>query len=410
MEKELKDYLLYSNTEKIYITNDNVFLNEKSLLEIEDHNDKANLIFIAQKNLRMLYVELLKSSAYKNTIILTGAGTSVEGAVKQTGKSAGEDREGLWKSAELKLGNKAFKALKTEIGYSSDKNDLEEFLTQAYLSLRFNPDASIEIGDEQKITVKDAIEKVENSIVEECSLILDGDIHKLFLNKITNRNLKLPRTKLFTTNYDTLIEQAAQDSGITLIDGFSFTMPRLFSGRNFDFDIVYRDKSRIKNEESFVPKVLHLYKMHGSLDWEKRGDKVVINGSDKKDNLIIYPASNKYESSYEQPYFEMMSRFQNYLRQENTLLIIIGFSLYDKHITNVILEAVNQNPSFTLIICNYYKCEDCANFSIPINNEYLARFVNKENVYIINEKFSDFALHYPNNRIYTDLTNPNNEN
>lgn len=410
MEPKRIHYLLYSNANRIYTTDDDVYLNDKSLLEPGDHNDNGSLVAIAQKKMRMYYAEMLKNSAYKNTIILTGAGSSVEGTKKQSGNSAGEDRIGLWKAAESKLGNEVFEMLKTQIGYEGKQNDIEEFLTQVYLFSRFNPNAKIVYGENKEITVKEIIDEIKTSIVDECSLVLDGDIHKQFLSKVANRNLKLPRTKMFTTNYDTLIEQAAQDSGIIIIDGFSFTMPRTFSGRNFDYDIVYRDKSRIKNEESFVPKVLHLYKMHGSLDWEKKEERVIINNSVDKENLIIYPTSNKYESSFEQPFFEMMSRFQNYLRQENTLLIIIGFSLYDKHISNVILEAVNQNPSFTLIVCNYYKTEEGENSSIPIENEFLAKFVDKENVYFINEKFSDFAIYYPANRIYTELNNPSNEN
>src|SRR5690606_29025258 len=97
-----------------------------------------------------------------------------------------------------------------------------------------------------------------------------------------------------------------------------------FSGRYFDYDIVNRENSRIKQEESFVAKVFHLYKLHGSLNWERKNEDVIL--SEKTDNpLVIYPASEKYESSYEQPYFEMMSRFQQSLRKENTVLYVIGF-------------------------------------------------------------------------------------
>ncbi|EPE00916.1 hypothetical protein [Capnocytophaga sp. oral taxon 336] len=77
----------------------------------------------------------------------------------------------------------------------------------------------------------------------------------------------------------------------------------------------------------------------------------IIQKNKPDNHLIIYPSSEKYESSYEQPYFEMMSRFQQALRKEETLLIVIGFG--DKHIRNVVLEAVNQNPSFQLLIVNY---------------------------------------------------------
>lgn len=67
---------------------------------------------------------------------------------------------------------------------------------------------------------------------------------------------------------------------------------------------------------------------------------------------MIFPKDSKYESSYEQPYFEMMSRFQQNLRNENVLLVCIGFSFNDKHLVTAITEALEQNPSFQLIVVN----------------------------------------------------------
>ena len=40
------------------------------------------------------------------------------------------------------------------------------------------------------------------------------------------------------------------------------------------------------------------------------------------------------------------------------MLIVIGFGFKDKHIQNAILEAVNQNPSFQLLIINYHGGEN----------------------------------------------------
>ena len=44
--------------------------------------------------------------------------------------------------------------------------------------------------------------------------------------------------------------------------------------------------------------------MHGSLTWEKTGQGIVQQVNSTESPLIVYPASDKYESSYEQPYFE----------------------------------------------------------------------------------------------------------
>ena len=91
-------------------------------------------------------------------------------------------------------------------------------------------------------------------------------------------------------------------------------------------DIVSRNSSRVKEEDNFIQKVFHLYKPHGSVDWTNEENQIIQKDEPDK-SLMIYPKDSKYESSYEQPYFEMMSRFQQNVRNENTLLICIGFSL-----------------------------------------------------------------------------------
>lgn len=449
MSESSKRYLFYNKSKKVYYTDDDAFFNGKSLKlkTIGDEPLNETPLELAQDQLRSLYIELLKSPVYKNMLILSGAGISVEGTTsaansgdgeireatnntddstvqedKETG-TQGKDRSGLWESVESELGTALFTALQKHVGYENgdDKNDLEGLLSRIHLYLNIDEDIEIKCSvkenegkgakaEETSRKLKQIKKDIEERIIEECTLAIDPsrNYHRQFLNKLLNRNLKLSRVRFFTTNYDTVIEQAAQEANITLIDGFSFTMPRTFSGVNFDYDLVYREKSRINKEESFVPKVMHLYKMHGSLDWIKTGNgKVQIcQEEDTRERVLIYPASNKYESSYEQPYFEMMSRFQNYLRQENTLLIVIGFSLYDKHISNVILEAVRQNPNFTLLICNYYPNGEGDEIGkIPIENTYLEPFLKEDNVFIVNEKFSDFAENYPGNHVYSQIGN-----
>ena len=58
----------------------------------------------------------------------------------------------------------------------------------------------------------------------------DSGLHtfKLFLRKLLTRPLNLKRVNLFTLNYDTLMEQAADAEGVVLIDGFVGTQRRIF--------------------------------------------------------------------------------------------------------------------------------------------------------------------------------------
>jgi hypothetical protein len=110
---------------------------------------------------------------------------------------------------------------------------------------------------------------------------------------------------------------------------------------------------------------------------------------------MIYPKDSKYESSYEQPYFEMMSRFQQNVRNENTLLICIGFSFNDKHIVTAIVEALEQNPGFQLMVVN----KGIDNWSKSFNPIFEAAKIHN-NIVLVDEVFDEFAKYYPDLKSY----------
>ena len=343
---------------------------------------------------KQVFYDTFFRQPFKHIIILAAEGTSLD-----NGSNKGETRNGLWKSGRdvIKQLYKELLPCDNKLRKIANDKDIEAFLSHILLVEK--------ISEEKASRLKPLREQLEKIIRDACQLELDSSNapHKTFLDKITARKASEPRVQLFTTNYDTLFEQAAQEGGYAVIDGFSFTFPRTFSGRYFDYDIVQRERTRLKDEESFVSKVFHLYKMHGSLTWEKTEQGIVQQVNSTESPLIVYPASDKYESSYEQPYFEMMSRFQQALRKENTLLIVLGFGFRDKHIQNVILEAVNQNPSFQLVIVNY-------NAGGSINREELKEYfdgnVVKRNVSIVFDTFKGFTESLPENKTYSTNEEP----
>lgn len=148
-----------------------------------------------------------------------------------------------------------------------------------------------------------------------------------------------------------------------------------------------------------------MYKLHGSLNWERVSDTRIIQKEETDTPLIIYPASEKYESSYEQPYFEMMSRFQQALRKEETLLVVIGFGFQDKHIQNVIIEAVAQNPGFQLVIVYYNGNEKIETTHLEQFFESTDKMEVKRKVTILFDTFSEFTKNYPENKTYIKRDN-----
>lgn len=344
---------------------------------------------------RSFYKKFL-STHFENLIFLTGAGTSFG--------FGGKLMRELWIETETTLTSDVLEKLCKAIGFipedvdfatlADEKKDLEKLLSRANIAKEFIKD----YGGEP-IDIPAIIETAEGVIKDHCAFTLPDDSpHEQFLNKIVHRKLKDPRVKIFTLNYDTLFEQAAVKGNFTVIDGFSFSIPRTLSGRNFDYDIVYREKSRIKEEESFVPKVFHLYKPHGSVNWRYNdvSGTVEIEENPAKP-LMIFPKDSKYESSYDQPFFEMMSRFQHNLRKDNVLLVCLGFSFNDKHIVTAIQEAVAQNSSFRLLIVNTDVMTPSLKwFSNKTNKHY--------NVTLVQEAFEDFVVNYPTSQIYQDAT------
>ena len=387
-------HLLVNNTSSVaYDDNDaddvRVFIDGK-LHDFKD--DNGNRIDYANATKRNKYSQILNRQ-FENLLLLTGAGSSIGWGV---GGKIGKSMVDLWDDAENLLTSVVFNKLLETIGYDERWDDgsiiknLEKVLSMATPAIPYI--------DKKDVDIEDCVNRIKNFIKDACRLALPvNSPHTLLLNKITKRKVTLPRFKLFTLNYDLLFEQAACESNFAVIDGFSFSHPRTFSGRNYDYDIVSRNNSRVKEEDNFIQKVFHLYKLHGSVSWERVNEKI-IQKDDPDNPLMIYPHQSKYESSYEQPYFEMMSRFQSNLRRENVFLITLGFSFGDKHIVTAIVEALEQNPSFQLMIINR---------GIDENNENLKPFIDASrkysNISIISETFDDFSKHYP------DLTSYNQE-
>lgn len=352
----------------------------------------------ANDSKRRIYFEFFKKS-FKNLLVLSGAGSSMD--------VGGLSMEQLWIKAQEKYQIDAdtdgFTIIQKEVNYNSGKNDLEALLSQIDGFTKFSGDKEIELGNQKKklSTIKDELFEL---IKTYCKIKKPEDTfpHKTFLEKLLQRKQTSPRVKVFTLNYDLLFEYAATEVNAIVIDGFSFTIPRTFSGRFFDYDIVQREGSKLQEEDNFIQRVFHLHKLHGSLDWERTESdkKVRIKGNPDKP-LMVYPREAKYEDSYEQPFFEMMARFQRNLRFNNdTLLICVGYSFNDKHINAAIEEALNQNPGFRLAIIDPgFDNDNVSTAMSAIKKEAL----ESERILMVSETFTDFAKHFPEIKTYESV-------
>lgn len=404
MEKEDWKYILINGqTSRLKVKNpvfeNGILISIEGLAPFSKKDEKGipiePTIIDANTEKRNIYREFLKKP-FKNLLVLSGAGSSMD--------VRGPSMQQLWDKAEekYKKGNfDGFKIIREAVNFKSDKKDLEALLSQidGYGKFVNNPEIEIDNTKQKLSTIKNDIFDL---IKTNCTIPIPKENfpHKILLEKLLQRKQTNPRVKVFTLNYDLLFEYAANEVNAIVVDGFSFTFPRTFSGRFFDYDIVQREGSKLKEEDNFIQRVFHLHKLHGSLNWERNNEgKVEIKENPEKP-LMIYPRDAKYEDSYEQPYFEMMARFQRNLRLNNdTVLICIGYSFNDKHINAAIEEALNQNPGFRLAVFDPGFENEGVSSSLK---EIKKAALESERILLASETFTDFAKYFPEIQTYSN--------
>ena len=232
---------------------------------------------------------------------------------------------------------------------------------------------TITIGNEKEQTLEinlgmlaSLIIKLKSSFISLCrlprkrGLVNDYAMHKDFVKKILTRPLNLQRTKVFTLNYDTLLEESMDRLGIFYLDGFIGKEHRYFRPESYGYDL-YFPAGTTEGRVHRLDKVLHFYKLHGSITWVKREEDfdniygLEMCSCDKEitkkdaEKILIYPTPRKYGEVLGFPYSELLRNFASAIVQPQSVLFILGYSFGDKHINNIIRQALTI-PSFTLVI------------------------------------------------------------
>ena len=179
-----------------------------------------------------------------------------------------------------------------------------------------------------------------------------------------------------TTNYDLAIENSLAKRDFTVFNGFNLTNDSIFDESSFDW-VLSKKVNHINTEEViYKPNMINLFKIHGSINWMFDGantkevpvdrvEQILLSNvnsknnsekssKDKKDEVrMIFPSTNKYMQSYEEPYFDLMARFQEELHKSNTLLVTSGFSFGDDHISRMVINAIKHNSSLKCLFTDY---------------------------------------------------------
>lgn len=182
------------------------------------------------------------------------------------------------------------------------------------------------------------------------------ETYKKFIRKTLTRPLNLKRINIFTLNYDTLVEQAADAEGVVLIDGFVGTLKRIFRPECYDQDL-YFPAETTEGHVHRHDRVIHLYKLHGSITWTSVAAEwnnpygLIAKAEPAIDDgiVVIYPTPTKFGETLGMPYAELFRRFASAVVRPQSTLFVIGYGFGDKHVNAIIRQALVV-PSFTLVI------------------------------------------------------------
>jgi len=287
-----------------------------------------------------------------NLVVLSGLGTSLCVPPVAGGRKAPTMGD-LWTQVEAAQNLPALPGLPAKrpfadvlrlVGHAAENKDIEAMLSRCRLAESF-------LTGEDRAQINRFIEVAETLIVHATSFVVVDHplpVHTEFLRRTARRSKRKARVKVFTTNYDRCFEEAGRQGRYVVVDGFSHAYPPTFDAVHFTYETV----RRLADTEALdlIPNVFHLYKLHGSIDWQRSEASGEITKWSAGKPLLIYPRNSKFELAFEQPYLEMISAFQAALREPDTGLLVVGFGFNDSHLAEPIMSAIRSNLALKAVV------------------------------------------------------------
>ncbi len=146
-----------------------------------------------------------------------------------------------------------------------------------------------------------------------------------------------------TTNYDRLVEYAAGAGSLIYRTGFNpgYIGAWLSDGSKLNYSF--------QSAKSLSARVVDIYKVHGSLDWFKKGGTEAICAFPvgchaPKDfaKLIVPPGLTKYQEAFQEPFRTIIARADQALDNANGFFCV-GYGFNDEHIHLKLLSRAKQH-------------------------------------------------------------------
>lgn len=231
-----------------------------------------------------------------------------------------------------------------EVAYDDEKctpniEEIADHVTEYHTNSGTEP--SKELRERLRDLVRDAITSVENP---------DISHHVRFFEGLRRRSFsRATKVNIITTNYDLLFEEAASEVGIRLINGFSGSVFRFFSEKEFSLSHGEVKATRFHPDASLT---INLIKLHGSVSWYANGDNIRELDPNRIDTdatrCMVLPRRTKVIETLQRPYDRLFSVSTNILGGSCSYLISSGFSYSDQHINDTLITPKVEGAAINL--------------------------------------------------------------
>lgn len=182
------------------------------------------------------------------------------------------------------------------------------------------------------------------------------DAHIRFVQRLAGRSDR--PICVYSLNYDSLVEHAADQARVRLTDGFLGTEHAFFDGSSFG-EAPYLARGTHKGRQlDPARRPIQLLKLHGSLGWYEDEHKVArrcahsASPPEGSRLLMVPPQRRKAAETTHAPYSALWSRFRGSLAHDErplNRLACFGYGFADHHVNEVIEPALARSD-FTLLI------------------------------------------------------------
>lgn len=160
------------------------------------------------------------------------------------------------------------------------------------------------------------------------------------------------RATVVTTNYDRLVEIAAEQAEGVVYTGFTVGGIRRWDNVQKPWRVVRHGYGKKPTNEPTV----YVWKVHGSVDWFHtdqgvRATSFVAEMAKNHRPVLVAPGSAKYEETHQEPYRSVVGEADRAMKEAKGFLCL-GYGFNDAHVQPKLLESARRptNPAHVVLL------------------------------------------------------------